>query len=408
MSVRIAQISCGTEYSGIQHEVERTAKMVGGEIIIPEISTGDIDQIEDEFGFTPASSGLRVALARAKSVAEGRCVVDGAIILSCFRCAEGSIVRHIIRRYLQRKVRIPLMAYSFTERTKVGALLLRMEALANVVKLRTLLARTKHEGLTLGLDSGSTTTKAVVMKEGEILSANWMRTTEVMETGKKVVEDVLGEASLKLNQVEAVGVTGYGRRILGEYYNAKIRQEEITVCAKGASYLADKQEGGAMIIDIGGADNKATTIFNGVPDGFTVGGVCAGASGKFLDLSSSRLGVDIATFGELAAKGNPKEVPMNAYCIVFGTQDLVAALGMGKRREDVAAAACYSVAEQFSEQQLQEIDVREPIIQIGGTSLVKGLVRAVEDILKMKVIVPKYSQYAGAVGAAVLASAIRE
>jgi predicted CoA-substrate-specific enzyme activase len=103
-------------------------------------------------------------------------------------------------------------------------------------------------------------------------------------------------------------------------------------------------------------------------------------------------------------KGMGKNVPMNSYCIVFGTQSLVNALAAGSSREDVAAAACHSVAEQVFEQQLQEIDIKEPVIMVGGTSLIEGLVYAMGQLLQTKVIVPPYSQYIGAVGSALLAS----
>ncbi|MDD1774026.1 MAG: methanogenesis marker 15 protein, partial [Methanobacterium sp.] len=76
-------------------------------------------------------------------------------------------------------------------------------------------------------------------------------------------------------------------------------------------------------------------------------------------------------------------------------------------KQDVAAAACYSVAEQVYEQQLQEIDVREPLIQVGGTSLITGLVDAVSHVLgNIEVIVPEYSQYIGAVGSALIVSGL--
>ena len=95
---------------------------------------------------------------------------------------------------------------------------------------------------------------------------------------------------------------------------------------------------------------------------------------------------------------------MNSYCSVFGIQDLVTTLGEGKSFEDVAAAACHSVAEQVYEQQLQEIDVRHPIIQVGGTSLNAGLVKAIGEVLGEPPIVPPNSQYIGAVGGALLSS----
>ncbi|MDD5049131.1 MAG: BadF/BadG/BcrA/BcrD ATPase family protein, partial [Methanoregulaceae archaeon] len=68
------------------------------------------------------------------------------------------------------------------------------------------------------------------------------------------------------------------------------------------------------------------------------------------------------------------------------------------------AAACHSVAEQVFEQQLQEVDIKEPVIMVGGTSLIQGLVRAMGDLLQTKVVVPHHSQYIGAVGSALLSS----
>lgn len=97
---------------------------------------------------------------------------------------------------------------------------------------------------------------------------------------------------------------------------------------------------------------------------------------------------------------------MDSYCSIFGIQDLVSALAEGQIEADVAAAACHSVPEQVFEQQLQEIDLREPIIQVGGTSLIKGLVLNMKQILGREIIVPPYSQYCGAVGAALLVSGL--
>lgn len=406
--VRIAQISCGTEYSGIQKEIEKAAEMVGGRIIIPEVDLKDIRIAEEELGFHAISSGLKLMMARAKAIVERRVEVDGAFLATCFKCAEGALVRSIVRRYIQSKSKIPVVTYSFTERTKAGTLLLRMEALVNIISKKPLFARTKQEGITAGIDSGSTTTKAVIMKDNEIIGVGWLPTTSVLESGKKALEIALKEANIDFEKLEAIGVTGYGRRILKEYYKAQLSMEEVSTCSKGALFLCDRQKGDATVIDIGGMDNKAVTLYDSIPDSFTVGGICAGASGRFLETSAKRLGISLDELGELALKGDYRNVPMNAYCIVFGLQDLVTALAGGARIEDVAAAACYSVAEQVFEQQLQEIDIRYPIIQVGSTALIKGLVRALSDVLSVEVIVPQRPNLIGAVGAAVMVSGMKE
>lgn len=404
--IKIAQLSCGTEYSGVQKEIELIAKSVGATIVIPEVATEDINKAASEFGLKVASNGLKLMMARAKSIVDGKCSVDGALITTCFRCAEGAIVRNSIRRYLQIEADIPLVSYSFTERTKAGNFRLRMEALVNIIAKKALLARTKQEGITAGIDSGSTTTKAIIMNNNQIIGSSWMPTVDIVETAQKAFQTALDQAKLKASDVQAIGTTGYGRFLVGDNFKAKLIQDEITVNSKGAVFLANKQTGEATVLDIGGTDNKAITLHDGIPDSFTVGGICAGASGKFLEVCAKRLGMDVVQLGELALKGSFQKVNMNAYCIVFGMQDLTTALGDGIPPADVAAAACHSVAEQVFEQQLQEIDLRQPIIQVGGTSLVKGLVKAMEDTLYMPVVVPQYSPFIGAVGSAVLVSGL--
>ncbi len=406
--IKIAQLSCGTEYSGVQPEIENAAKSVGGKMVAPDIDFKDIDRAVEEFGFSPASPQLRMMIARAVKLAEGKYDADAAFIATCFRCAEGALVRNEVRRYLQEHARLPVVTYSFTERTKAGQLLTRMEALVTIVERKELLARERQVGLTAGIDSGSSTTKAVIMRDNQIIGKYWIPTGEVIGTAEEALDAALKEAGVKMGELEAIGVTGYGRFIIGKKLNAKLIQEELTVNSKGAVWLANKQKGEATIIDIGGMDNKAITVRDGIPDNFTMGGICAGASGRFLEMVAKRLKVEIDQLGPLADKGDYRKVQMNSYCSIFGIQDLVTSLAAGMTIEDVAAAACHSVAEQVYEQQLQEIDVRQPIIEVGGTSLISGLVNAVGDILGGRPIVPNDSQFIGAVGGALLSSGFLE
>jgi putative methanogenesis marker protein 15 len=408
MSIKIAQLSCGTEYSGIQSEIERAAATVGGKMVYPDVAFDDIDRSVEEFGLEPVSPQLRMMIARAKALADGHYDADAVFIATCFRCAEGALVRNEVRRYIQEHTRLPVVTYSFTERMKAAQLLTRMEALVTIVSKKELLARERQVGLTAGIDSGSSTTKAMILRDNKIIGKAWMPTGEVLGTAQEVLDKALAEAGVKQGQLEGIGVTGYGRFLIGKKLEARLVQEELTVNSKGAVWLADRQKGEATIIDIGGMDNKAITVRDGIPDNFTMGGICAGASGRFLEMVSKRLRVDIENLGPLADKGDWKKVNMNSYCSVFGIQDLVTSLAAGNTIEDVAAAACHSVAEQVYNQQLQEIDVRQPVIQVGGTSLISGLVTAVGDMVGSKPIIPPHSQYIGAAGASLLASGFLE
>jgi putative methanogenesis marker protein 15 len=402
--VRIAQLSCGPEYSGVQHEIDAAAREVSGEIFYPDVALKDIRKDFEDFGLEVRSPDLKLAISRARALVEGRVDADAVFIATCFRCAEAAIVRNELRRYIHEHSKLPVVSYSFTERTTAGTLLTRMEALTTIARRRALLAREEQQGITLGLDSGSSTTKAVVMKDNRIIGTGWQPTTEVLKSANEVIQHALDEAGVGRSEIQAVGTTGYGRFLVGKEIKADLIQEELTVNSKGAVYLADRQHGPATVIDIGGMDNKAISVMDGIPGVFTMGGICAGASGRFLEMTAKRLGVDITELGPLAMKGFGGHVPMNSYCIVFGTQSLVNALAAGSTREDVAAAACHSVAEQVFEQQLQEVDIKEPVIMVGGTSLIEGLVHAMGELLQTKILVPPHSQYIGAVGSALLAS----
>jgi len=406
--IKIAQLSCGTEYSGVQSEIENAATTVGAKMVYPDVDAKDIEDAVDKFGFTPTSAQLKLMIARAVAVTEGKYDADAVFISSCFRCAEAALIRNELRRYVQEHSRLPVVTYSFTERTKSGQLLTRMEALVTIVERKELLARERQVGLTAGIDSGSSTTKAMIMRDNQIIGKFWHKTGEVVASAEEALNKALAEAGVARNQLEALGVTGYGRFTIGKALNCNLIQEELTVNSKGAVWLADRQKGEATIIDIGGMDNKAITVRDGIPDNFTMGGICAGASGRFLEMTASRLKVDITDLGALADQGDWKKVEMNSYCSIFGIQSLVTSLASGHTLADVAAAACHSVAEQVYEQQLQEIDVRHPVIQVGGTSLISGLVSAVGNVIGEKPIVPPNSQYIGAAGAALLASGFLE
>lgn len=65
MTIKIAQISCGTEYSGIQYEIEKAARSVGAKVVYPDVSVTDIDDAVKRFGFTPHSAQLKLMIARA-------------------------------------------------------------------------------------------------------------------------------------------------------------------------------------------------------------------------------------------------------------------------------------------------------------------------------------------------------
>ncbi|HID20725.1 MAG TPA: methanogenesis marker 15 protein [Methanophagales archaeon] len=401
---RVAQISCGTEYSGIQWLFDDIAERVGIELVYPEMELSKVELACKEIGFEVESPSLNMMMARAVSMLDDR-TIKGALLLTCFKCAEGTIVKDTIRRFLHERTDIPIIVYSNVEKPKEIEIYSRLEALQTLIARKSLLMRERQEGITIGIDSGSSTTKAVVMKDNEIEGEGWIPTTDPVESADEVIKAALKGASISRTDVDAIGVTGHGRDLVGEHVKAALNLEEVSVIAKGAALLSRQHKGDATVIDIGGMNNKLILMRDGIATSFNLGGICGGSSGRFLEVASHRVDVDISKLGQLALKSKVKH-ELQSYCMVFGIQSLVVALGSGVKREDVAAAACRSVANQVYENQIQEMEMRPPIIFVGGVSLIEGVTREFETMLGIDITVPPNSQYAGAVGIATLVSGV--
>ena len=405
---RVAQISCGTEYSGIQWLLDDIAERLEIELVYPEMELSMVNLACNEIGLETESPSLNLMMARAVSLLSDP-TIKGAILLTCFKCPEGTIVKDTIRRFLHERTDIPIIVYSNVEKPKEIEIYSRLEALKTLITRKTLLMREKQEGVTIGIDSGSSMTKVVVMKDNEIIGEEWLPTTDPIRTADEAMEKAMKQAGISGNEVDAIGVTGHGRELVGDHVKADLNLEEVSVVSKGAALLAKRHKGDATVIDIGGMNNKLVLMRDGIATSFSLGGICGGSSGRFLEVASHRLDVDISELGQLAMKSQSKKekkFDLQSYCMVFGIQSLVVALASGIKPEDVAAAACRSVAEQVYETMIQEMEVRPPVIFVGGVSLVEGVKREFEDMLGVEIIVPPYSQYAGAVGIATLASGV--
>lgn len=399
---RVAQISCGTEYSGIQWMLNDIAERVGIELVYPEMELSQVELACKEIGFEAESPSLNIMMASAVSMLDDP-AIKGALLLTCFKCSEGTIVKDTIRRFLHERTDMPVILYSNVEKPKEIELYSRLEALKTLITRKTLLMREKQEGVTMGVDSGSSTTKVVVMRDNEIIGKGWLPTTDPVKSADDAIEAALKEAGIE--RVESVGVTGHGRELVGEHLRADLNLEEVSVVSKGAALLSKCHKGDATVIDMGGMNNKLILMRDGIANTFNLGGICAGSSGRFLEIAARRLDADITELGRIAMDSKER-YELQSYCMVFGIQALVVALASGVKREDVAAAACRSVAEQVYENQIQEMEMRPPIIFVGGVSLIEGVKREFENILGVEIIVPPYSQYAGAVGMATLVSGV--
>ena len=110
------------------------------------------------------------------------------------------------------------------------------------------------------------------MENNKVIGTGWTSTKDIIESAQTAAAEAFEGTGYKWEDVDGIGTTGYGRFTMGQEFGAELIQEELSVNAKGAVYLADCQKGEATVLDIGGMDNKVITVNNGIPDNFTMGG----------------------------------------------------------------------------------------------------------------------------------------
>jgi predicted CoA-substrate-specific enzyme activase len=254
--------------------------------------------------------------------------------------------------------------------------------------------------ITAGIDIGSITAKAAVLKDGHILGTKVMFTGyNAKQAGKMVMDDLLNEINLSSNEVHAVVSTGYGRNSV-EFADKAIT--EITCHGVGAHFINPAIR---FIIDVGGQDSKVIKVD---PDGrvvdFAMNDKCAAGTGRFLEVMARAMEVDLDEFGPLCLRAE-KPAKISSICTVFAESEVISLISKGETRENIIAGIHESVASRISAM-AKRVGVVEPVMMTGGVAKNIGAVKALEEKLETSIQVSSYAQVNGAIGAAILAQKI--
>ena len=252
----------------------------------------------------------------------------------------------------------------------------------------------------LGIDVGSVTTKvALVDEKGKFVDSYMLRTS-----GKPVaaVQSGLRELYKKAlceYDVKGVATTGSGRNLAGALVGADVVKNEITAHAVAASINVP---GVQTILEIGGQDSKIILLRDGIVTDFAMNTVCAAGTGSFLDQQANRLNVPIELFGETALKStNPARIA--GRCGVFAESDLIHKQQLGYPVEDLLFGLCQALVRNYLSNLALGKELLPMVTFQGGVATNSGMVRAFEEALGTKVIVPENHQTMGAIGSALLA-----
>ena len=250
---------------------------------------------------------------------------------------------------------------------------------------------------TMGIDIGSTSSKAVILEDGTRVAARKVIEAGIGSEGPdRVFADALSEAGITHEEITRVMATGYGRMT---FHGADDQASELSCHGKGIHYLIPEAR---VVIDIGGQDAKVMQINErGTLLNFVMNDKCAAGPGRFLDVMAGILSVQTSELAELAAKAE-EPLSISSVCTVFAESEVISHLAAGATRSDVAAGIHQSVAKRVAGLG-NRIGFRGPIAMSGGVALNAGVVRALEHELGKQIVTHPDAQLAGAYGAAILA-----
>jgi predicted CoA-substrate-specific enzyme activase len=247
----------------------------------------------------------------------------------------------------------------------------------------------------LGIDIGSSSTKAVLIDEQKtIMKHAYIRSRDIESS----LKDVLERIDVRHHTVRGAGVTGSGREYAQQLIEADIVKTEIIAHAVGTLQI---MPGVRTIIDIGCEDCKIILLEDGVMRDFNMNTICSSGMGATLENISSRLGIAISDFGDLAIQSD-KDLILPMKCGVILSSAVISKKNAGERVENILMAVCNAVARNFLNLTSKGKELREPIAFQGMTAHNKGLVRAMEENLEKDIVIPPQPELMGAFGMAVL------
>jgi predicted CoA-substrate-specific enzyme activase len=253
----------------------------------------------------------------------------------------------------------------------------------------------------LGVDVGSISTNVVVIDdENRVLSKRYLMTAgRPLEAIKRGLEEV-GKEVAETIEIAAVGTTGSGRYLTGDFIGADVIKNEITAQATAAIAIDPTVD---TIFEIGGQDSKYIGLSKGAIIDFEMNKVCAAGTGSFLEEQAEKLGISIKNEFSTLALSAPCPVSLGERCTVFMESDLVHHQQMGADKANLIAGLSYSIALNYLNKVVGDRTIGEHIFFQGGTAFNLGVVAAFEKILKKKITVPANHDVTGAIGAAILA-----
>ena len=256
----------------------------------------------------------------------------------------------------------------------------------------------------LGLDVGSTTTKAVLLRTSDnaMLASVYLRTNgDPVGASRHCYGSILEQVKQQVDPAQlsivGLGVCGSGRQIAGLHALTDGVINEIIAHATAAIYFDPKVD---TIFEIGGQDAKYTYITNAVPSDYAMNEACSAGTGSFLEESAyETLGVEMEKIAGAALQGeHPPN--FNDQCAAFISSDIKNAIHEGVRHPDIIAGLVYSICMNYSNRVKGNRPVGEKVFMQGGVCYNKAIPLAMASLVGKPIVVPPEPGLMGAFGVA--------
>ena len=283
-------------------------------------------------------------------------------------------------------------------RTRVEAFLESVKKPEMGKKKRTVTRTGSEKMYVLGVDSGSTSTNAVILDENKkIVAFDVVRTgAKSGESADKVLQNVLDKAGISKDQLAAIISTGYGRVSI-PYADENVT--EISCHGRGAHYFNPAVR---TILDIGGQDSKAIRLSEtGEVVDFVMNDKCAAGTGRFLEMMARTLEIDISQLGPISAEWK-ENIEITSMCTVFAESEVISLIAQNKEKADIAHGLHNAIAGK-AYSLLRRVGLNEAFMMTGGVAKNPGVVKAVEERIGSKLYICEEPEIVGALGAALYA-----
>ncbi len=281
-----------------------------------------------------------------------------------------------------------------------------LQDFSDQVEFKTLVSGQIHpaDDCILGLDVGSTTTKAVLMRitDNALLASVYLRTNgDPVGASRKCYRSILEQVKAQTDpseiSISGLGVCGSGRQIAGLHALTAGVINEIIAHATAAVHFDPRVD---TIFEIGGQDAKYTYITNAVASDYAMNEACSAGTGSFLEESAlETLGVKMEDIADIALRGR-RPPNFNDQCAAFIASDIKNAIHEGVAHEDIVAGLVYSICMNYSNRVKGNRPVGEKVFMQGGVCYNRAVPLAMASLVGKPIIVPPEPGLMGAFGVA--------